>query len=105
MAGKSIADARQLGVKLFRVAMTGFAPSTHGMPGDLDLWIKDPDQYWGVMDTMMANLQKSDIRLVATLMFNSAQFPAMTGETTGMLFRDPYSLSWQLFAKYVTRVR
>lgn len=102
MAAKAIADAHQLGVKFFRVSITGYAPATHGATGDLDLWIKDPDRYWTVMDTMMADLRRSDIRLVATLMFSSVQFPAMTGETTGDLFRRPSSRSWQLLAKYVT---
>jgi hypothetical protein len=102
MGKKSITDAHQLGVKFFRVAMTGYAPSTHGAPGDLDLWVKDPDQYWSAIDAMMADLRQNDIEIVPSLAFNSVQFPAMTGETTGDLFRNPNSRSWQLLSKYVT---
>ena len=103
MARKAIADAHQLGVRFFRVAMTGFAPSTYGARGDLDLWVKDPNQYWDAIDTMMADLRRSDIKIVPTMMFNSVQFPAMAGETTDDLFRNPHSRSWELLAKYVSQ--
>jgi hypothetical protein len=103
MAEKAIADAHQLGVKFFRIDMPGYAPSTYGARGDLDLWIKDPDQYWRAIDTMMADLRQSDIKIVPILMFNSVQFPAMTGERTADLLRNPNSRSWQMLAKYVSQ--
>ena len=103
MAEKAIADAHRLGVRFLRIAMTGYAPSTYGAPGDLDLWTKNPNQYWDAIDTMMADLRQNDIQIVPTLMFNSVQFPAMTGENTADLFRNPNSRSWQMLAKYVTQ--
>jgi len=103
MAEKAMVDAHRLGVRFFRIAMPGYAPSTYGAPGDLDLWIKDPDQYWRAIDTMMADLRQSDIKIVPILMFNSSQFPAMTGERITDLLRNPNSRSWQMLAKYVSQ--
>ena len=103
MAEKAIADAHRLGVRFFRIAMTGFAPSTYGAPGDLDLWIKNPNQYWDAIDTMMADLRRNNIKIIPVLMFNYLQFPAMTGESLTDLLRNPNSRSWQMLAKYVTQ--
>jgi hypothetical protein len=102
MGKKAITDAHQLGVRYFRIAMTGFAPTTHGANGDLELWVKDPAQYWAMIDVMMADLKLNDIELVPSLAFNPVQFPAMAGETTHDLFLNPNSRSWQLLAKYVS---
>lgn len=103
MARRAIADAASDGVRSLRVAVSGYAPSSPGAPNDLALWLSDPGRYWAVMDSMMDELRRRDMKLVATLMFNSLQFPAITGETVGDLVRDPRSRSWQLLDRYVTQ--
>ena len=103
MARKAMADARQIGARFFRVAITGYAPSGYGMRGDLRLWLSDPERYWATMDVMVADLRRNDLKIVPVLAFNSAQFPAMTGETVSDFLRDPKSKSYGLFEAYVTQ--
>ena len=83
LARKAIADAHKLGIHYFRVAITGYAPSVHGRPGDLDSWIKNPVQYWAAIDSMMEDLSRSDIQIIPTFVWNPVQFPSMAGETIG----------------------
>jgi len=100
MAQKSLDDARDVGVKLMRVSVSGFAPSAHGERGDLDLWRSTPSVFWSRMDAMMDDLDSHGIRLVPVLMWNVRQFPSMANETVGDLIRNPNSQSWRLLATY-----
>src|SRR5579862_516542 len=56
-AKKAIDDAHKLGISYFRLPITGYAPSVPGAPGDLDLWISNPTQYWAAIDVMMRDLR------------------------------------------------
>jgi hypothetical protein len=103
MARKAMADAHQIGARFFRVALTGFAPSSYGPRGDLRLWLSDPGQYWAEMDLMVADLRRNDLQLVPVLAFNSSQFPAMTQETVSDFLGNPASKSYKLFEAYVTQ--
>jgi len=102
IARKAIADAHAYGIRYFRVAMTGFAPSAQGKPGDLDLWVRDRPQYWAAIDEMMKDLARDRIKLIPTFVWNHSQFPAMTGETVGDLLRNPDSRAYRLLSEYVT---
>lgn len=102
MAKKAIADARDIGVSFFRISATGYAPSVYDKSGDLDLWLRDPLAYWKLFDQMMDDLHAQNMRAVLTLVWHSAQFPAMTGETIPVMMRNPDSKSYILLSKYVT---
>lgn len=104
MAKKAIADAHDIGVPFFRISATGYAPSAYGEPGDLDLWRRDPLAYWALFDQMMDDLHAQDMRAVLTLVWHSAQLPAMTGETIPMMLQDPGSKSYTLLSQYVAEL-
>jgi hypothetical protein len=102
LAQKILGDASDVGVKLVRASMVGFAPSEHGARGDLDLWRTNPTRFWERMDEMMSDLESRQLRLVPVLMWNARQFPAMTNETVGDFIRNPSSRSWVLLSRFVT---
>jgi Cellulase (glycosyl hydrolase family 5)/Bacterial Ig domain len=104
MGRKAIADAHGIGVAFLRISATGYAPSVYGKPGDLDLWRRDPATYWALFDQMMADLQANGMRAVLTMVWNPSQFPAMTGETTQAMMRNPASKSYSLLSQYVTEI-
>ena len=104
MAKKAIADAHDVGVRFFRASATGLRPTTFGEPGDLDLWRRDPAAHWALFDQMMDDLHAQDMRVVLTLAWHAAQFPAMTGETIPVMLRDPGSKSYMLLSQYVTEL-
>jgi len=95
MARKAIGDAAHLGVGYIRVSATGFKPH------DLDLWVKNPTQYWAALDLMMADLHEAGICIIPTLAWNPVQFPTMTSESVTAMLTDPKSASWQLLERYV----
>ena len=102
MARKSLADAREAGVRLFRISATGYAPSVAGQRGDLDLWVKEPPRYWAQMDLMFVDLDAAGVQIVPSFIWNAAQFPAMNGETVRELISDAKSPSYQMAERYVT---
>lgn len=102
MARKSIVDARNNGITYLRVAVTGFRPYTYNAPGDLDLWLKDPNSYWALCDQMMKDLNDNGVRIIPNFMWQITQFPALTGETVLQMMTNPNSLSYQLLTRYVT---
>jgi hypothetical protein len=104
MAKKAIADAHDIGVPFFRISATGYAPSSRGAAGDLDLWQRDPSAYWALFDQMMDDLHAHGIRAVLTLVWNPAQFPVMAKETVPTMLRDPKSKSYSLLSQYVTEL-
>src|SRR5438067_4611720 len=52
MARKAIADARDAGVRFFRVPVTGYWPLNAGDRSDLALWQNDPSAFWAKLDSM-----------------------------------------------------
>ncbi len=102
MARKAIADAHDTGIGYVRFAASGYSPSRKGQSGDLDLWRKNPKFFWFHLDEMFDDLDQAQIRAIPVLMFNSVQFPAMTGETLRDLILNSESASWQLLARFVT---
>jgi hypothetical protein len=95
MARKAIGDAANLGVSYFRVSAGGYKPH------DLDLWVKNPTQYWAALDSMMADLHQAGICIIPTLAWNPVQFPTMASESVTTMLTDPKSASWQLLERYV----
>lgn len=102
MAQKAIADAASIGIRYFRISATGFAPSSAGKRGDLDLWTSDPLAYWAAIDRMMHDLDRANVQGIFTFVWNTKQLPAMVGETTRDLITDPKSRSAQLLTRYIT---
>ena len=101
MAAKALRDAQVNGASFVRLSASGFAPSSPGQGGDLDLWRADREKYWGRIDEMMAALDKYGLRGVFSFVWNPLQFPAMTGETVRDMVTNPNSKSYGLAAKYV----
>lgn len=95
MARKAINDAARAGVTYFRISAPGYKPH------DLDLWVKDPTQYWASLDQMMADLRAAGICVVPVLAWNPVQFPTLTHESVSAMVEDPKSASWQLLERYV----
>jgi hypothetical protein len=121
MARKALADAREAGIRYMRVSMTGgggaarAADDADGLDdgdeeedaarttaGALALWTTDPEAFWRQVDVMMDDLDRNGIQIVPVLAWGSRKFPAMAGEPTGEMFRDPRSKSWQLLERWVT---
>lgn len=102
MAKKAITDAGYAGFPYLRVAVMGYAPSVWGQRSDLDLWITDSHRYWKMMDEMMADLDRANLRLVPVFVWHNLQLPATTGETLSDLLDNPRSQSSRLLKKYVT---
>ena len=103
MGRKAIQDGADAGFVFFRVGVTGFSPSTAAdkHKNDLSLWLADPPAYWRLVDAMFDDLDRAGIRLVPTLVWNAAQFPAIANENIGTLIRDPHSKSRALLERYV----
>ena len=99
---KSIADARDAGASFLRISATGYSPAVWNKPGDLDLWLRNPDLYWSHMDEMMADLEAHGLQGVFTFIWNVTQFPAMTGEKVGDLIGNEKSASSRLAARYIS---
>jgi hypothetical protein len=109
MARKAITDARHSGVRFFRIAPMGFAPSAYGSPGDLDLWRSDRAAYWAILDRMVAELARNDVGFVPLFVWNLYQLPSMARDTVRDFVVDPGSRSYRLLDEYlvefVTRYR
>ncbi|MDQ7051869.1 MAG: Ig-like domain-containing protein, partial [candidate division KSB1 bacterium] len=103
MAKKAIVDAANAGITYFRVSVTGFQPAAYGEPGDLDLWMRDPQAHWALFDELMADLNAAGVRLVPVFVWNVLQFPAMSGnETIADLIADSTSWSYQTLIRYIS---
>jgi hypothetical protein len=102
MARKAIADAEAAGIPYFRISATGFAPSSHGRAGDLDLWRSDPRAYWTLVDQMLDDLSARRVRVIPSFVWNVRQFPSMARETVRDLVTRPQSGAYQLLEKYVS---
>lgn len=103
MAEKAILDGQDAGFAFFRVSVTGYAPirSGSGQRSDLELWQTDPQEYWTLVDKMFDDLDRADIQLVPTFVWNVFQFPALANETVGAMIRDPRSKSRMLLVQYI----
>lgn len=101
MARKAMDDAQDIGATFFRVAITGTHPVTRGRAGDLDLWLKDPQSYWALVDQMMADLTRRNQKIVPVFVWSTAQIPNMVNETVVDFLRSDKSRSWELLEKYV----
>ena len=104
MARRAIDDAVKIGLRFFRVSAAGYAPSgvSSGQQNDLTLWMSQPLLYWQEVDQMFDDLDRADLKIVPSFLWNIAQFPAITGEDEGVFVRDRNSKSRKLFIKYVT---
>jgi len=101
MAKKAIIDAKNIGVTYFRVPVTGYNPSGYDIPGDLDLWIENPMEYWELFAQMIEELNINGIRIVPVFLGNWTQFPAMTRENTAEMITNPESESFKLLKMYI----
>lgn len=101
MATMALDDARDVGATFVRVAITGTYPAISGKRSDLDLWMKNPTEYWKIVDGMMNDLAIRELKIVPVFTWNFAQFPNIAGEKLDQLLRNPESQSWKLLAEYV----
>ncbi len=105
MALKAMADARDEGFGFLRVAVSGFGPSWPDDPlhNDLALWIAHPDQYWADADAMFDALDRLNMKIVPSLLWNIQQFPALNHETVADFIANPRSRSRQMAQTYVSQ--
>jgi len=101
MAQKSIEDAANMGAAFLRVGVTGFFPNQPGQKSDLDLWQRDPQAYWQVMDSMLSDLSAQQLGIVPLFVWNIGQFSAISGDSYVNFLRDPNSSSYKLLERYV----
>lgn|GEM_PF-1394965 len=101
MAKKAIIDAKNIGVTYFRISATGYLPAGYDIPGDLDLWVENPTEYWNLFDQMMNDLMANGIKIVPVFVWNWTQFPAMTHEKIIDMMTNPESESFKLLTKYI----
>ncbi len=103
MARKAIWDAKDAGFSFMRVSVSGYGGNNpQAAKRDmLKLWQSDPGTYWRRVDEMMDELDRADLRIVPTLLWHYAQFPALSGETTTDFIRNPASASRALAARYI----
>jgi hypothetical protein len=102
MAEKAVADAHDAGLAFLRVGVTGYAPSEPGSRNnDLALWQSDPPAFWAAADRMFDALDRAELRLVPSFVWNPAQFPALARETVATFMRDPNSASRRLLARFI----
>lgn len=102
MARKAIADAADAGIRYFRVSATGYMPTERSRRGDLDLWRSDRSAYWMTVDRMMADLERANIRIIPSFVWNPRQFPAMNGESVRDLVTNADSRSYRMLEDYVS---
>lgn len=95
MARKSIVDAGNLGIPFLRVAASGYGPR------DLDLWLKNPEEYWHRFDRMLTDLSGSRIQIIPVIAWWIRQFPLACREGVTTFLTDEQSCSRQLFCRYV----
>jgi hypothetical protein len=103
MARKAIADARDAGIRYFRISAMGYAPSSYGARSDLEMWQSDREAYWKLVDRMMDDLAAADIQVIPSFVWNSLQLPALTNETVRDLLVAPSSKSYRLLDDYLTQ--
>ena len=105
MGRKAILDAQSAGFGFLRVSVSGYFPVVpNGARKDaLLLWQSNPAAFWSGIDAMLADLDAAKLRLVPTLMWTEKQFPALAGETSSDLIRNPHSISRALFDRFVTQ--
>ncbi len=103
MAEKALNDAHDVGASFVRVAISGTTPAQFGHGGDLDLWQRNPEDHWKIVDEMMSALHVRGIHIVPVFMWHLGQFPAMATEQVDALLTDPNSRSWELLKKYISQ--
>jgi len=103
MARKAILDAKDAGFAFLRVSVSGFGGSDprSAQRDMLKLWQSDPATYWRRVDEMFDDIDKANLQIVPTLLWNYTQFPALTGETTTDLIHNPSSASRALATRYI----
>jgi Bacterial Ig domain/Cellulase (glycosyl hydrolase family 5) len=103
MARKAIFDAKDAGFSFLRVSVAGYGGTgpKSAQRDMLTLWQSDPATYWRRVEEMLDDLDRADMRIVPTLLWHYAQFPALTGETTTDFIRNPGSASRGLAARYI----
>ena len=104
MARKAILDARDAGIAFLRVSVAGYG-GTDPVAARRDmlvLWQSDPATYWLRVDRMFDDLDNVEMRLIPTLLWNYAQFPALVGETTAEFIANPASKGRQLAVRYIS---
>jgi Bacterial Ig domain len=103
MGRKAIFDAKDAGFAFLRVSVSGFGGSDpkSAQRDMLKLWQSDPATYWRRVDEMFDDIDKANLQIVPTLLWNYTQFPALTGETTSDLIRNSSSASRALATRYV----
>jgi hypothetical protein len=97
MGRKAILDARDANVGYLRVSATGFSPS------DLQMWREEPSRYWARIDELMDDLDKAGVKGIFTFIWNTDQFPLMTGETAHDLLSNPDSRSYRAAESYIAQ--
>lgn len=102
MARKAIVDAKNAGLRYFRIGASGYAPSSFGLRGDLDSWLADGEAYWQSYDRMMKDLADNGIRIIPSFVWNLPQFPSMARETVRDLIVDSGSRSSRLLDDYIS---
>lgn len=102
MGRKAIRDAHDIGVTYLRLSVAGWKPSVAGGKGDLDLWVRDPQAHWRIVDQMIADLDANQVKIVPVFAWHVRQFPAMEGGTVASMVTDPNSPAYLLLKRYVT---
>jgi hypothetical protein len=100
MARKSIQDARDAGIRFFRISTSG--PVTGEDNDSLAIWRDRPEEFWRRTDQMMDDLDKYGVQIVPVLMWGGRKFALMTGESREELLTNPSSQSWKLLSRFVT---
>ncbi len=103
MARKAILDAKDTGFSFLRVSVTGYGGTDprSSQRDMLKFWQSDPATYWRRVDEMFDDIDRADLQIVPTLLWNYVQFPALTGETTTDFMRNPASASRALATRYI----
>lgn len=103
MARKAILDAKDAGFSFLRVSVAGYGGTNpqNSQRDMLKLWQSDPATYWRRVDEMLDDLDRADMRIVPTLLWQYVQFAALTGETTTEFMHNPGSASRVLATRYI----
>jgi hypothetical protein len=103
MARKAVLDAQDAGLGFLRVSVAGYGGSNpkESQRDMLNFWQSDPATYWRRVDDMLNDLDRAHMQIVPTFLWNYAQFPALTGETTSDFFRNSVSASRVLATRYI----
>ncbi|MDO8495452.1 MAG: cellulase family glycosylhydrolase [bacterium] len=98
MGKKSIVDAKNLGIKYFRIAASGYSHR------DLLIWQANPEKYWEKFDEMIVDLHRNNIKIIPTVVWWIRQFPLLAKENTHTFLTDRNSKSRSLLNQYMTEL-